>query len=71
MAKNLLRKGFSVTVFDVRDEPLRTLKALGARVAGSPRDLGAASSIVLLSLPSSKQVEDVVLGEYGLSLIHI
>ena len=66
MAKNLLRKGFNVTVFDVRDEPLRTLESLGARVAGSPRDLGAASSIVLTSLPSSKQVEDVVLGRYGL-----
>lgn len=66
MAKNLLRKGFSVTVFDVRDEPLRALEALGARVARSPRDVAVASSIVLTSLPSSKQVEDVLTGTDGL-----
>jgi len=66
MAKNLLRKGFSVTVFDVRDEPLRALESLGARVARSPRDVAVASSIVLTSLPSSKQVEDVLTGTDGL-----
>ncbi len=66
MTKNLLRKGFSVSVFDVRDEPLASLKAMGAKPAGSPKEVGATSSIVLMSLPSSKQVEEVVLGNNGL-----
>jgi len=66
MAKNLLRKSFNVTVFDVRNEPTKILEALGAKVARSPREVGAASSIALTSLPSSRQVEDVVLGENGL-----
>ncbi|MEM4250730.1 MAG: NAD(P)-dependent oxidoreductase [Candidatus Bathyarchaeia archaeon] len=66
MARNLILKGFSVTVFDVREEPLKTLESFGARVAHSPREVAAASAIVLTSLPSSKQVEDVVMGENGL-----
>ncbi len=66
MAKNLLRKGFDVSVFDIRDEPMETLKSLGARIAHSPKEVGATSTVVLLSLPSSKQVEDVVLGKNGL-----
>lgn len=66
MAKNLLQKSFNVSVFDIRDEPGKILGAVGAKVAGSPREVGASSSIVLTSLPSSKQVEDVVLGRNGL-----
>ncbi|WP_455369381.1 NAD(P)-dependent oxidoreductase [[Eubacterium] cellulosolvens] len=66
MGKNLLKNKFDLTVFDVRDEPIRILEKLGAQAAKSPKQVGNTSNIVLLSLPSSKEVEDVVLGENGL-----
>jgi 3-hydroxyisobutyrate dehydrogenase len=67
MGKNLLKNKFNLTVYDVRDEPIRILEKLGAKAASSPKNIGNTSTIVLLSLPSSKEVEDVVLGENGLS----
>ena len=66
MGKNLLKNKFHLTVYDVRDEPIRVLEKLGAEAAKSPIQVGATSKVVLLSLPSSKEVEDVVLGERGL-----
>ena len=67
MAKNLLRKGFEVTVFDARNEPIQTLEKLGARIGHSPKEVGLQSRIVLMSLPSSKEVEKVVAAEDGLA----
>ena len=46
MAKNLLRKGFEVTVFDARNEPIQTLEKLGARIGHSPKEVGLQSRIV-------------------------
>jgi 3-hydroxyisobutyrate dehydrogenase-like beta-hydroxyacid dehydrogenase len=66
MGKNLLKNKFNLTVYDVRDEPIRVLEKLGAKAVKSPKHVGNASAIVLLSLPSSKEVENVVLGENGL-----
>ena len=66
MGKNLLKNEFNLTVFDVRDEPIRILENLGAKAAESPKQVGTASKIVLLSLPSSKEVEDVVSEDDGL-----
>ena len=66
MGKNLLKNRFNLTVFDIRDEPIRILEKLGAKIAESPKHVGITSSIVLLSLPSSREVEDVVLRANGL-----
>ena len=66
MGKNLLKNKFNLTVYDVRNEPIRILEKSGAKAAKSPKHVGNTSAIVLLSLPSSKEVENVVLGENGL-----
>jgi 3-hydroxyisobutyrate dehydrogenase len=66
MGKNLLKNKFNLTIFDIREEPIRSLEKLGAKAAKSPKDVGTTSNIVLLSLPSSKEVEDVVQGVNGL-----
>lgn len=67
MAANLLRRGFSVTTaVHRRAEPVRTLEAQGARVAESRRDLIAASTVVIACLPTSAEVEEVVLGPGGM-----
>ena len=67
MAANLLRRGFSVTTaVHRRAEPVRALEAQGARVAGSRRDLIAASTVVIACVPTSAEVEEVVLGPGGM-----
>ncbi|HEV2438765.1 MAG TPA: NAD(P)-dependent oxidoreductase [bacterium] len=66
MAANLLRRGFPVTVaVHRRPEPARALEAQGARIAPSPRDLIADATIVIACVPTSTEVEEVVLGAGG------
>jgi 3-hydroxyisobutyrate dehydrogenase-like beta-hydroxyacid dehydrogenase len=67
MAKNLLAKGFSVSVTVNRNrERLADLFAAGATQADSPAALAAASDIVFLCVTGSPQVESVVEGPRGL-----
>lgn len=68
MARNLLRKGFQVTVVRHRDPNApASLAALGAAVVDSPAALGGRAEVVILMLPTSREVEEVVLGGGGLS----
>jgi 4-hydroxybutyrate dehydrogenase / sulfolactaldehyde 3-reductase len=66
MASNLCRKGFHVVVCDLDPAPVRSLEALGARVARGPADVAAASDVVFTMLPDSAAVADVVAGTDGL-----
>lgn len=66
IATNVVKAGFELTVFDIREEPLMDLAALDARVAGSPREVAAHSEMVELSLVDDAQVEAVSLGPDGL-----
>jgi 3-hydroxyisobutyrate dehydrogenase-like beta-hydroxyacid dehydrogenase len=66
MVANLLHKGFSVTVLKHRrEEPANRLREQGAKVVTSPAAL-AASEVVVLCLPTSREVEATLLGEGGL-----
>jgi 3-hydroxyisobutyrate dehydrogenase-like beta-hydroxyacid dehydrogenase len=65
IAINQVRAGFSVTVYDKRQEPLDDLAAIGARIARSPREVAAASDVIGLSLRDDDQLEAVVLGAGG------
>lgn len=67
MARNLLKAGYSVTGFDT--EPARTaaLAAAGGKAAASAADVGRASEVVFLSLPTGDIVRQVVIGEAGLA----
>jgi hypothetical protein len=57
---NLVRKsGASVITFDVTPAPLERLRALGASIAASVREVVAASDVVFLCLPSGAHVRDV------------
>ncbi|MFC1982671.1 NAD(P)-dependent oxidoreductase [Chloroflexota bacterium] len=65
MARNVVKKGFSLTVYDIRAEAVKTLEQAGAVAAGSPKEVAQGSQVVLLSLPGPSEVEQVVLGENG------
>lgn len=68
MVANLLKKGSSVTVLrSRRAEVVERLKGLGAQVADSPADAAAGCEAVILSLPTSREVEAVLLGDNGIA----
>lgn len=67
IVKNLLKKGFPVTVFAHRAGlNLEDLTQAGAAVTTSLAELGGTCSRVILCVPSSKEVEAAVLGTPGL-----
>jgi 2-hydroxy-3-oxopropionate reductase len=66
MAINIAKAaGFDLTVHDLRKEPVDELIALGAQSASSPREVGAHSDIVEVTVVDDAQVEAVVLGGDG------
>lgn len=66
IARNLNKKGYRVLVFDLDEAKLEEFKKLGCKVANSVLNLLCQSEKVILSLPNSNAVEEVVLGENGL-----
>lgn len=67
MALNILKGGHDLTVFDLNPEAVAQLTSAGARAAASPREVGAASEVVVTMLPEPHHVEKVVLGEDGVA----
>ncbi|MBI4786436.1 MAG: 2-hydroxy-3-oxopropionate reductase [Chloroflexi bacterium] len=66
MSQHLLNAGYSLTVLDVVKPAMDELVALGAQAAAAPKAVAAQSDVVITMLPDSPQVEEVVLGKYGL-----
>ena len=66
MAKNLVKAGFDLTVFDIKEEPVQELVGLGAKAAASPAEIGGTCEIIITMLPNSQHVISVVTGENGI-----
>jgi 3-hydroxyisobutyrate dehydrogenase-like beta-hydroxyacid dehydrogenase len=66
MAKNLLKAGFSVTVYDVRPEAYQDLSELGATIVSSPKEVSEHADVILLSLMHTETIEEVLFGENGI-----
>ena len=66
VCRQLIKNGYGVSVFDAGREAMERLEDTAAEPAQSPRALASAADVVLLSLPNSAVVEEVVLGEDGL-----
>lgn len=65
MAKNLLKAGYSLVVYDIRPEPVKELVKAGATRASSSKEVAAQSEVIITMLPDSPDVEDVILEENG------
>lgn len=65
MAKNLIKKGFALTVFDILPERVEPLKGMGAEGAESCREVAEKCPVVILMLPASLHVREAVLGKKG------
>jgi 2-hydroxy-3-oxopropionate reductase len=66
MARNLLRAGHRVVVWNRGAGPAAELAAAGANVARTPAELAAAAPVVLTMLPDLPQVEEVLRRDDGL-----
>ncbi|HTL75799.1 MAG TPA: NAD(P)-dependent oxidoreductase [Casimicrobiaceae bacterium] len=66
MARNILNKGHRLIVADVVPEAVASLAAAGATPAATPRNVAAASEIVITMLPDAPDVERVALGSDGI-----
>ncbi len=66
MCRQLIKGGYEVSVYDVGSEAVAQLGDTAAEPAASPKALASVADVVLLSLPNSAVVEEVVLGEDGL-----
>ncbi len=71
IAKNLLAAGYPLVVHKrnpaALDEKTRALADAGARITGDLADVFGSCELLLLCLPSSIEVEEVVLGPAGLA----
>ncbi len=65
MAKNLLKAGYDLTVYDLNNAAAEDVCACGATRAADIPSLAGISDVVLTMLPNSPQVKQVVLGENG------
>lgn len=66
MAKNLLKAGHVVSVFDLSEDACAELQTAGARVAPSTEDAAKDADYVISMLPAGKHVAGVYLGDDGL-----
>jgi len=66
MSSNLLKHGFELTGFDLREDRLKVLTRLGGKPAPDCRAVGENSDIVFIMVLNGDQVKEVVLGESGL-----
>jgi 2-hydroxy-3-oxopropionate reductase len=65
MAKNLLKAGYSLTVYDLAPEAVKDVVKCGAIAGRSCKDVASKSDIVITMLPNSPEVKDAVLGKNG------
>ncbi len=66
MVTNLIRKGFSVVVYDIRSQALNRLERMGAKVAENPKMVAGEVAVILTSLPGPNELRKVVLGAKGI-----
>ncbi|UCF99445.1 MAG: NAD(P)-dependent oxidoreductase [Spirochaetaceae bacterium] len=66
LAKNLLKSGFDLTGFDIREDRRQQLVDLGGKAAGNCREVAAAAVAVFVMVLNGDQVKEVILGESGL-----
>ena len=65
MAKNLIKGGYELTVYDLIPEAVEEAASLGARKAGSSAEAAKAAEVIITMLPADDEVKAVALGPEG------
>ena len=66
MAENLLKAGYTLSVYDLSAEAIQRLQQAGASVADSPKEAASNAQVVISMLPAGQHVHSVYLGDNGL-----
>jgi 2-hydroxy-3-oxopropionate reductase len=67
MAANLVKRGFPITVYNRSPEKAESLVALGAKSARNAAEVARGAGAVFLSLPATRDVEEVLFGAQGIA----
>jgi 2-hydroxymethylglutarate dehydrogenase len=65
MAKNLLKAGYPLTVYDLNPEPIKEVIAHGAKAASSSAEAARDAEVIITMLPACDEVKSAVLGAGG------
>ncbi|MBO0496683.1 3-hydroxyisobutyrate dehydrogenase [Pseudomonas sp. Marseille-Q1929] len=65
MARNLIKAGHALNLFDLNQTVLKELAELGGSISDSPRDAASGAELVITMLPAAAHVRSVWLGEDG------
>lgn len=65
MARNLLKAGQQLNLFDLNPTVLAELQALGGQVSASPKEAASTADAIITMLPAAAHVRSVYLGEGG------
>ncbi len=65
MARNLLKAGYHLTVYDIVPDKAEEVVEAGAKAGLSSKDVAEKSEIVITMLPNSPEVKEAVLGKNG------
>lgn len=65
MSKNLIKAGYQLVVYDIREEAVAEVVQAGAEAGTSTKDVASKTEVIITMLPNSPHVKDVVLGENG------
>ncbi len=66
IAERLVKAGFRVAVYDVRDEPVAELKSAGATACASSAEVASRSDYIISLVMDRAQTDDVVFGAQGI-----
>ncbi len=66
MAQNILKAGFPLVGFDLRDARLQALEQAGGQRVGSCREVGTKADTVFVMVLNGRQVQQVIAGPDGL-----
>jgi 2-hydroxy-3-oxopropionate reductase len=67
MAGNLLKAGYALSVYNRSEGSVTELKRLGATGCRNPKEVAENSEVVILMLPDTPDVEEVIFGNNGVS----
>ena len=67
MAVNLIKAGYTLTVFARRESVLKEFSDMGVQTAHTHEEIGSVSDIVMTMLPDGSDVEDVMIKDDGVA----
>lgn len=65
MARNILKKGFSLTVYNRTASKTKALQKLGAEAASTPAELASQVDVIVTIVTAGKDVESLLFGKNG------